>query len=29
VGSVYASYLHLHWGNLPHFPKKFIQGSLE
>ncbi|PSO49999.1 MAG: cobyrinic acid a,c-diamide synthase [Cyanobacteria bacterium SW_9_44_58] len=29
LGSVYASYLHLHWGNLPHFPKKFIQGLLK
>ena len=25
LGSVYASYLHLHWGTIPQFPQQFIQ----
>jgi len=25
LGTVYASYLHLHWGNLPQFPQRLIQ----
>jgi len=25
LGSVYASYLHLHWGSIPQFPKRLIQ----